>query len=234
MTISQIKRTLCAAVTVLMFGLAAAASAGAGGPFRLKGNHPSELHHLSAAVRAERSMPLELNVVLALRDPAGLEQLLAAQQDPSSKNYHRWLTPAQFADRFGPAPEQTAAVADWLKGTGLRIKSINRLARTIEVSGSVAQAEAAFQTTIVSSGAAFGNASDPILPAQFAGLIAAIDGLDNMRAAVPAGLHRSGPSDPPTPPEETLALADLRSRRRRRCAVVPRRKLRRLDRVRSV
>jgi subtilase family serine protease len=210
MTTSQIKKTLCVPVTVLMFGMAAAASAGAGGTFRLKGNHPSELHNLSAAVRAERSMPLELTVVLALRDPAALEQLLAAQQDPSSKNSHRWLTPAQFADRFGPAPEQTAAVADWLRGAGLKVKSINRLARTIEVSGSVAQAEAAFQTTIVSSGAAFGNASDPVLPAQFAGLIAAIDGLDNMRAAVPAGLHRQLDSpDRRVPAAEILALADL-------------------------
>ena len=131
-------------------------------------------------------MPLELTVVMGLRDPAELEQLLAQQQDPSSKNYHRWLTPAQFADRFGPLQAQTAAVADWLRRMGLRVESINRLARTIEAAGSVAQAEAAFQTTIVSGGASFGNTSDPELPAEFAGLIVAIHGLDNMHAAVPA------------------------------------------------
>ena len=34
-----------------------------------------------------------------------LQQLLAEQQDPKSSNYHKWLTPEQFADRFGLSPE---------------------------------------------------------------------------------------------------------------------------------
>ncbi len=194
----------------MLLTLAAAANVRSGGAFRLRGNHPRELSGLGAATRAERSMALELTVVMGLRDQAGLEQLLAQQQDRSSKNYHRWLTPAQFADRFGPLQARTAAVADWLRRMGLRVKSINRLARTIEAAGSVAQAEAAFQTTIVSSGASFGNTSDPELPAEFAGLIVAIHGLDNMHAAVPAGLHRRlDAADPRTPPAQLLALADL-------------------------
>src|SRR6266567_1731181 len=44
-------------------------------------------------------------VTLVLRptdaQQADLERLLAAQQDPASADYHRWLTPEQFADRFG-------------------------------------------------------------------------------------------------------------------------------------
>src|ERR1035438_9281949 len=32
---------------------------------------------------------------------AALDQLLAEQQDPASPNYHKWLTPEEFADRFG-------------------------------------------------------------------------------------------------------------------------------------
>src|SRR3954469_24198866 len=31
---------------------------------------------------------------------ADLDRLLTAQQDPSSPDYHRWLTPEQFAERF--------------------------------------------------------------------------------------------------------------------------------------
>src|SRR4051794_23632990 len=34
---------------------------------------------------------------------ADLEALLKAQQDPSSPQYHKWLTPDQFAARFGMA-----------------------------------------------------------------------------------------------------------------------------------
>src|SRR5579863_5039171 len=39
---------------------------------------------------------------------ANLEQFVASQQDPASQNYHRWLTPEQYADRFG-VPEATVA-----------------------------------------------------------------------------------------------------------------------------
>ncbi|HEV3111376.1 MAG TPA: protease pro-enzyme activation domain-containing protein [Candidatus Binataceae bacterium] len=176
----------------------------------IKGNHPADLAKLSAAVRADRSMQLDLTVVLGLHDQAGLEQLLAEQQNSSSNNYHRWLTPAQFAQRFGPTQAQTEAVAQWLRSAGFRIKSVNRIGRTIDAAGSVAQAEATFQTSIVMSGASFGNTSDPGIPTRFDGLIAAIQGLDNMHAAVPAGLHRK--LEPATTPALTgtiLALADL-------------------------
>src|SRR5574337_850722 len=32
---------------------------------------------------------------------SALEQLLAQQQDPSSVNYHKWISPEEYADRFG-------------------------------------------------------------------------------------------------------------------------------------
>jgi len=32
---------------------------------------------------------------------AALASLLADRQDPSSPNYHKWLRPAEYADRFG-------------------------------------------------------------------------------------------------------------------------------------
>src|SRR5438445_3398248 len=116
MSIGRINRNLAAAVVVMVLGnLAAAGFARAGGAVKVKGNHPAEVASLHAAVRAERSKPLDLTIVLGLHDQLELELLLAQQQDPSSKNYHRWLTPAQFADRFGPTHTQIAAVAQWLK-----------------------------------------------------------------------------------------------------------------------
>ncbi|HEY2106941.1 MAG TPA: protease pro-enzyme activation domain-containing protein, partial [Candidatus Binataceae bacterium] len=176
----------------------------------IRGKHPADVAKLNSAVRADRSMQLDLTVVLGLHDQAGLEQLLAEQQNPSSNNYHRWLTPAQFAQRFGPTPAQTEALAQWLRSAGFQIKSVNRIGRTIDAAGSVAQAEGAFKTSIVMSGASFGNTSDPEVPAQFSGLIAAIQGLDNMHAAVPAGLHRKlEPTETPPPTDTILALADL-------------------------
>jgi len=177
----------------------------------LRGNHPAEAAAFTAAVRAERSMPLELTIVLGLRDQAALKQLLADQQDPASSRYHQWLTPQAFASRFGPTGKQAGLVTDWLKGEGFQVASVNRIARTIQARGDAETAERAFSTTLISAGASFANTTDPAIPAQFDGLVVSIMGLDNMHAAVPAGLHRIAP-----PPHagtrhrpETLALADV-------------------------
>jgi subtilase family serine protease len=194
-------------------GLASVGSAGAGAGVvvvKLKGNHPAELARLGPTVQADPAMMLHLTVVLGIHDQANLDHLLADQQNPSSSQYHQWLTPTQFNKRFGPTKAQTDAVVQWLVSQGLRIKSINRLGRTIEATASVTQAETAFATSIVTRGTSFGNASDPSVPAEFEGVIAGIQGLDNMHAVMPAGLHRRLPAAVEAiPQDQVLALADV-------------------------
>jgi Pro-kumamolisin, activation domain len=60
-------------------------------------------------------MEVHLTVMLGLHDQAKLDQLIADQQNPSSSQYRRWLTPQEFNQRFGPTPAQTDAVVEWLK-----------------------------------------------------------------------------------------------------------------------
>jgi pseudomonalisin len=66
-------------------------------------------------------------VALRGRDPAGLRALLAAQQDRASPAYHRWLTPAEFGARFGPAPHELHRVERWLRDRGCRVKRYSGL-----------------------------------------------------------------------------------------------------------
>ena len=139
-------------------------------------------------------MEVNITVMLGLHDQAKLDQLIADQQNPSSSQYRRWLTPQEFNQRFGPTPAQTDAVVEWLKSQGLKVTSVNRLGRTIDATATVNQDEAAFATSIVTRGASFGNTVDPSIPAEFDGLIVGIQGLDNMHAVMPAGLHRRSPS----------------------------------------
>src|SRR6516164_5619643 len=47
-----------------------------------------------------------------------LQALLAEQQDPASPNFHKWLTPEQFADRFGLTSNDVAQVTRWLESEG--------------------------------------------------------------------------------------------------------------------
>lgn len=95
---------------------------------------------LGAADPAER---LDLSITLRLRDADGLAALLAAQQDPGSPQYHRWLTPEQFAARFAPAPETYAAVVDWLGSEGFTVRPKVNAAR-VDFSGDVARIEDCF------------------------------------------------------------------------------------------
>ena len=200
-----------AAIAICALTINGLASAGtAGRAVKLKGNHPTELARLGPTVHADPAMQLHLTITLGIHDQAKLDQLLADQQNPSSSRYHRWLTPARFNQLFGPTPAQTDAVVQWLGSQGLRVKSTNRLGRTIDVTANIAQAETAFATTIVTSGANYGNVSDPSVPAEFEGVIAGIQGLDNMHAVMPAGLHRRLPAAGELSPQgPTLALADM-------------------------
>lgn len=74
-----------------------------------------------------------ITVVLASRDPKGLQELIAAQQDPASPEYHQWLTPQEFGDRFGRLPQEYAQLGEWLRSTGLTVSHQwpNRLQLTV-------------------------------------------------------------------------------------------------------
>jgi subtilase family serine protease len=77
---------------------------------------------------------------------ADLDKLIAAQQDPSSPQYHQWLTPEQFGARFGMADSDIAKVQSWLEQQGFAVEEIGRSKNSIRFSGTVAQVERAFAT----------------------------------------------------------------------------------------
>ena len=63
--------------------------------------HAIEKAHIQA--RASASQSVEFDVYLPVQHEADLDALIASQQDSSSPNYHRWLTPAEFHSRFAPS-----------------------------------------------------------------------------------------------------------------------------------
>jgi subtilase family serine protease len=77
---------------------------------------------------------------------AALEKLIAAQQDPASPQYHQWLSPEQFAAKFGMAQADIDKVQTWLQQQGFAIDSVARSKNMIRFSGTAGQVELAFQT----------------------------------------------------------------------------------------
>jgi subtilase family serine protease len=175
--------------------LAGADAADAQEMIKLTGNHPTDIVGKPTGRIAAGRM-LTMTITLKVRDPAALQRLLAEQQDPSSPNYHRWLTPQEFSARFGPDPAQFKAVRDWLVAREFEIVSSSLEQRSITFRGSAGHAERVFRTEIVTyAGDSYANVTDPCIPARFAGVIGAIGGLDNVARAVPASapsMHRVG------------------------------------------
>jgi len=116
---------------------------------------------------------------------ADLQQLLAAQQNPSSPLYHQWLTPDTFATRFGMADEDIAAAETWLQSQGFHIESTARSRDRITFSGTAAQVQSAFGTDLryyqVDGEQHFAPAADLTLPNELASVTAAVLHLSNFR-----------------------------------------------------
>ena len=91
---------------------------------------------------------LRFDMVLPLRDRAGLENFIQEVQDPASPSYHQFLTPQEFTARFGPSQEDWDALVAFAKASGFEIISGTRDARDLRLTGTVANIEKAFHVTM--------------------------------------------------------------------------------------
>jgi subtilase family serine protease len=116
---------------------------------------------------------------------AALTQLLVDLQNPSSPNYHQWLTPEQFKAQFGLSASDLAKVTSWLTKQGFTITGTARSSTFVTFTGTVAQVQQAFGTSIhsvsVDGEQHIANLTDPVLPAAIAGVVSNISGLNDFK-----------------------------------------------------
>ncbi len=151
-------------------------------------NMPPGLAEATLVSHAVPGHPISVVITLDLGDHAGVDALLAAQHDPTSPQYHQWITPEEFQSRFGPLPEDLQAAADFLAAQGFT--NISQPTSTmIAGEGSVGLAERAFGVTINNftyrGRSVYSNDRDPILPPGLAGKVARVGGLDNLTIMFP-------------------------------------------------
>ena len=122
-------------------------------------------------------------VTLLLRPDPGLDRFLADLQNPASPDYHRWLSPEQFADRFGLSQSDIAKITSWLASQGLSVTRVARGRHWVTVSGTADRVGRAFHTEIhnFSDGQEvhYANATDPSVPEALSGIVAGFSGLDD-------------------------------------------------------
>jgi uncharacterized protein (TIGR03437 family) len=135
-------------------------------------------------------MPISY-ATIHLRPAEGLEAFLADQQSPSSANYHKWLSPEDFADRFGLTANDIGKVTSWLRSEGLTVHDVARGRHWITFSGTAAQVSKAFHTEIhrylVNGETHFANATDLSIPAALEPVFLGVEGLTDFR---PQPLYR--------------------------------------------
>ncbi|HWG48136.1 MAG TPA: protease pro-enzyme activation domain-containing protein, partial [Candidatus Acidoferrales bacterium] len=112
-----------------------------------------------------------------------LQTLLDSQQDKSSPNYHHWLTPQEFGQKFGPAPQDLATVKSWLVQQGFSVDAVAQSGRWIQFSGTAGQAERAFGTIMrqyqIGDARHIANATQLSLPAGIAPVVSGVASLHN-------------------------------------------------------
>jgi subtilase family serine protease len=156
--------------------------------WRMQGNVRPRLQSALDHGPVSASFPMQgmtLVFQLTATQQRNLEALLQQQMDPPSANYHRWLSPEEYAARFGLSQTDISRVAVWLRRQGFTNIIPARSRTWISFNGSAGQVESAFHTAIhqylVDGQMHYANTVEPSLPGAFRGVVAAVGGLNDFR-----------------------------------------------------
>jgi subtilase family serine protease len=138
--------------------------------------------------RVPGSMPMRRLTMVFNRtaeQQSELETLMKQQQDSASSNYHKWLTPAEYATRFGLSEDDLEKVAGWLAMRGFTIVEKANSRSYIVFSGTAAQVEAALGTELhhyeVNGEVHFANAAEPMVPNSLSSVVLGFRALNDFR-----------------------------------------------------
>lgn len=145
--------------------------------------------------RLPQTQILQLDVVLPLRDPAGLDAFLGDLYSSTVPNRTHYLTPWEFTEMFGPTQEQYDAVVQYVQEHGLTVVGGSRDGMEVQVRGTVASVEFAFHLNILTyqhpteDRIFFGPDREPTVDLPFA--LWHISGLDNFSIPHPLYVRKS-------------------------------------------
>jgi len=114
----------------------------------LTGHVPAQAAKAVAVGRLPSTNSLDLAIGLPLRDQAAVTRLVQDIYDPASPNYRHYLTSEQFDERFGPTEADYEAVIAFAKAHNLAVTGTHPDRMLLDVAGSVADVESAFQITL--------------------------------------------------------------------------------------
>jgi subtilase family serine protease len=114
-----------------------------------------------------------------------LSAYISSLSNTGSLNYHHYLTPAQYASRYGASASSVAAVRAYFQGYGLHVNSLSAGHDILHVTGTTTDIARAFDAPLVtvrlSDGALDAHfTSGASLPHALAGDVTSVTGLDTV------------------------------------------------------
>src|SRR5262249_46492005 len=138
---------------------------------------------------------LHLALALPLRNQAELRDLLHRLYDPVDPRYGQYLTPTEFAQRFGPTEADYAQLITFAKRNGFTIVGTHSNRTLLDVEAPVSTIERAFKTRLNRYQAPDGRefhapGIEPQIPGTLAGRLSGIVGLDSAAVWRPHSVRR--------------------------------------------
>src|SRR5579863_567502 len=115
----------------------------------LTGHVPDLVAESKRVGPVDRSERIDLAVGLPLRNQEQLEAFLTQLIDPASPLFHQYLTPEQFAERFGPTEQDYQELADFFVSQGLQVTAKHPNRMILDVSGKASDIESTFHVNLV-------------------------------------------------------------------------------------
>jgi len=166
----------------------------------------------TAALGAKTTGKLQLDVVLEPSSAAALRVLATAVSTPGSPRFRQFLTPAQFAARFGASDATLATVKQSLRDRGLHVTGVSANRLIVHVTGTTNQVQRALAVSLAryrlpDGTVAFANKAAPQLPRDVAAHVSGIVGLDSLAAPTRSRLVRAQKAAVHTGATPTPAIA---------------------------
>jgi pseudomonalisin len=140
-----------------------------------------------SAVQLAQGEPVHVTLSLNLRNEAKLDQFLEDLHTPGSASYGKFLTPAQFAEKFAPTEKDVAAVVAHLSKSGFINITVSPNRQLVSADGTAATVQTGFRTSLKrfqqDGRNVFANTDAAQVPAALSNIVGSVLGLQNVALA---------------------------------------------------
>jgi len=148
---------------------------------------------------------LHISVSLPFRNPEGMQAFVDSVSDPRNPNYRKYITPEEVGQRYGYSSSAIQSICDYLTSKGIKVRRVGKSHLSILADATVAQAQAAFNTSIEEFSAILPGKSTPTqvfsytsqlsVPASIKPYVQYVGGLENFTRPKPMGSNSISPTN---------------------------------------